>query len=212
MTEASSRLTAIAEAYDAVAVRWAGSHRHNLDSLPLARAALAAFADYTRTANAGPVADLGCGPGRITAHLRDLGLDVFGVDVSPVMIGLARSTYPGLRFEVGSMDALDLADAELGGIVSWYSIIHATPQELPAYFGEFGRVLAPGGHLLVAFFESAGEPATAFDHKVMQAFRWPIDDLAALARGAEFAEVGRMLRAPWEQDRFRRGYLLLRRQ
>jgi len=175
-------------------------------------AALAAFADYTGTASAGPVADLGCGPGRITAHLRDLGLDVFGVDVSPVMIGVARSTYPGLRFEVGSMDALNLADGELGGIVSWYSIIHATPQELPAYFGEFGRVLAPGGHLLVAFFESAGEPVTAFDHKVMQAFRWPVDDLAALARGAEFAEVGRMLRAPWEQDRFRRGYLLLRRQ
>ncbi|MER5827399.1 methyltransferase domain-containing protein, partial [Streptomyces mirabilis] len=27
---------------------------------------------------------MGCGPGRITAHLRDLGLDVFGVDLSPV--------------------------------------------------------------------------------------------------------------------------------
>jgi SAM-dependent methyltransferase len=97
MSETSSRLTAIAEAYDAVAVRWADAHRHNLDSLPLSRAALSAFADFTRTADAGPVADLGCGPGRITAHLRDLGLDVFGVDVSRVMIDLARSTYPGLR-------------------------------------------------------------------------------------------------------------------
>jgi SAM-dependent methyltransferase len=212
MTDASSRLTAIAEAYDAVAVRWAESHRQNLDSLPLSRAALSAFADFTRTADAGPVADLGCGPGRITARLRDLGLDVFGVDVSPVMIDLARNTYPGLRFEVGSMDALDLADGELGGIVSWYSIIHATPDELPAYFGEFRRVLAPGGHLLVAFFESAGGAVAAFEHKVTQAFRWPIDDLAALARGAEFVEVGRILRAPWEQDRFRRGHLLLRRQ
>jgi SAM-dependent methyltransferase len=212
MTEASPRLRAIADAYDAVAVRWADSHRHNLDSLPLARAALSAFADFARTTDAGPVADLGCGPGRVTAHLRDLGLDVFGVDVSPVMIDLARGTYPGLRFEVGSMDALDLADSQLGGIVCWYSIIHATPDELPAYFREFRRVLASGGHLLIAFFEPEGETVTAFKHNVTQAFRWPTDDLAALAHGADFAEVGRILRAPWEQDRFRRGYLLLRRQ
>lgn len=42
------------------------------------------------------VAELGCGPGRVTAHLRDLGLDVFGVDLSPVMIDLAREAYPEL--------------------------------------------------------------------------------------------------------------------
>ena len=212
VTETSSRLTATAEAYDAVAVRYADFVRGELDHLPLDRAVLAAFAEFVRTANAGPVADLGCGPGRITAHLRDLGLDVFGLDLSRVMIDLARSAYPGLRFEAGSMDALDLADGELGGIVSWYSIIHAAPRELPAHFAEFRRVLAPGGHLLVAFFESGGGPVAAFDHKVAPAFRWPIDDLAALAREAEFAEVGRLLREPRENERYRRGHLLLRRQ
>jgi SAM-dependent methyltransferase len=213
MAETSgSRLAAIAEAYDAVAVSWAETHRHYLDRLPLSRAALAAFADFTRTASSGPVADLGCGAGRITGRLRDLGLDVFGVDVSPVMIGLARDTHPDLRFEVGSMDALDLGDGVLSGIVCWYSIIHATPAELPGYFAEFGRVLAPGGHLLIAFFESGGGPVTAFKHNVTEAFRWPTDDLAALARGAGFAEVGRIVRAPTEKDRFPRGHLLLRRQ
>lgn len=198
-------------AYDAVAVRYADFVRGELDQLPLDRAVLAAFAEYVR-AGRGPVAELGCGPGRITAHLRDLGVDAFGVDLSPAMINLARGAYPGLRFEVGSMDALELANGELAGIVSWYSVIHAAPEELPAYFAEFGRVLAPGGHLLIAFFESAGGPVAAFDHKVAPAFRWPIDDLAALAREAHFAEVGRMLREPREQERFRRGHLLLRRQ
>jgi trans-aconitate methyltransferase len=80
------------------------------------------------------VAEVGCGPGRITAYLRGLGLDVFGVDVSAVMIELASSEYPGLWFEVGSMGALKVADAELACIVSWYSVIHAAPEELPAYF------------------------------------------------------------------------------
>ena len=51
----------------------------------------------------GPVADVGCGPGHVTAHLRDSGLDAFGIDLSPVMIDVARREHPGLRFEVGSM-------------------------------------------------------------------------------------------------------------
>ena len=163
-----------------------------------------------RAAGCGPVAELGCGPGRVTAYLRDLGLDVFGVDLSPVMIDLARETYPDLRFEVGSMDALDLADGQLNGIVSWYSVIHAPPQDVPPYFAEFRRVLAPDGTLLLAFFESEGEPITAFDHKVTTAYRWPIDDLAGLAGEAGFTEVGRMLREPCEGERFRRGHLLMR--
>lgn len=208
----SSRLAATAAAYDAVADLYANLFRGELDRLPLDLAMLAAFAQYVRAAGGGPVAELGCGPGRITARLRDLGLDAFGIDVSPAMIELARSEHPGLRFEVGSMDALDLPDGALAGIVSWYSIIHAAPDDLPGYFAEFSRTLAPGGHLLLAFFESAGDPVTGFDHKVAPAFRWPIDDLAAQARQARFAEVGRMLREPHDQERFRRGHLLLRRE
>ncbi|MDH6576463.1 class I SAM-dependent methyltransferase [Kitasatospora sp. MAP5-34] len=210
MTESPSYLSATAEAYDAVAVRYADFVRDGLDHLPLDRAIVAAFADFVSAAGVGPVAELGCGPGRITAHLRDLGLDVFGVDLSPVMIDIAREAYPDLRFEVGSMGALDLADGELSGIVSWYSVIHIPPQELPPYFAEFRRVLAPGGWLLLAFFESEGGSMLAFDHKVAPAYRWPIDDLAALAREAGFDEVGRMLREPCEEERYRRGHLLMR--
>ncbi|MFI9077409.1 class I SAM-dependent methyltransferase [Streptomyces sioyaensis] len=167
-------------------------------------------AELVRTTGPGPVAELGCGPGRMTAHLRGLGLDVFGVGLSRVMIDLAREAYPDLRFDVGSMDALDLADGKLQGVVSWYSVIHTPPQDVPSYFAEFRRVRAADGHLLVAFFEPEGEPVTAFDHKVATAYRWPIDDLAGLAGEVGFLEVGRMLREPREGERFRRGHLLMR--
>ncbi|WP_067479994.1 class I SAM-dependent methyltransferase [Actinomadura hibisca] len=212
MTGSSSYLDVTADAYDAVAVLYAELFRDELDAVPLDRALFAAFAEFARTADAGPVAELGCGPGRITAHLRDLGLEVFGVDLSPVMIDLARRAYPDLRFEVGSMDALDLPDGTLGGVVSWYSIIHAPPQEVPAYFAEFRRVVAPGGHLLLGFFEAGDAPVTAFDHKVTTAYCWPIDDLAKLAGEAGFREIGRMLREPLEGERpLRHGRLLMRR-
>ncbi|WP_310739075.1 class I SAM-dependent methyltransferase [Microbispora sp. H10830] len=159
---------------------------------------LAAFADSVRAAGARPVAELGCGPGYVTAHLRGLGLDAFGIDLSPRMIELAREAYPGLCFEIGSMHALNLADGELSGAVSWCSVIHTPPAELPPYFADFRRVLAPGGHLLLGFYESEGDAVSAFDHKVTTAYRWPIDDLAELARKADFVEVGRMLREPLE--------------
>jgi hypothetical protein len=56
--------------------------------------------------------------------LNRLGLDAFGIDLSPGMIALARRTNPDLRFDVGSMLALDLPSASLGGILAYYSIIH----------------------------------------------------------------------------------------
>ena len=194
MTGAFEHLSATSKAYDDIAVEYA------------------AVADHVRAAGPGLVAELGCGPGPVTAHLRNLGLDVFGVDLSPVMIDLARKAYPDLRFELGSMDALDIADGALQGVVSWYSVIHAPPQDVPAYFTEFARVLAPGGHLLVAFFESEGDPITPFDHRVVTAYRWPIDELAELASASGFVEIGRMLREPFTGERHRRGHLLMRRE
>ncbi|WP_055700743.1 MULTISPECIES: class I SAM-dependent DNA methyltransferase [Streptomyces] len=211
MTESSTYLAETADAYDAIATVYAGLARDDLNGPTLDRAMIGAFADHVRADGAGTVAELGCGPGPVTALLRDLGLDVFGVDLSPAMVGLARETYPDLRFEVGSMDALDLPDGGLAGIVSWYSVIHVPPGELAPYFTEFHRVLAPGGHLLLAFFEAEGDPVTPFDHKVTTAYRWPIDALAERVTGSGFTEIGRMLREPWEGERFRRGHLLLRR-
>ncbi|MFC4530773.1 class I SAM-dependent DNA methyltransferase [Sphaerisporangium dianthi] len=211
MAESSPYLTATTDAYDAVADLYADFVRDSLDRLPLDRAMVAAFAELVRAAEPRPVAEAGCGPGYMTAHLRDLGLDAFGVDLSTAMIDIARRDHPDLRFDVGSMGALDVADGELGGLLSWYSLIHVPPPELPPYFAEFRRVLAPGGHLLLGFFESEGGPVLEFDHKVTPAYRWPIDELADLARKEEFVEVGRMLREPLEGERFRRGHLLMRR-
>jgi SAM-dependent methyltransferase len=206
------RLAVTAAAYDAVSARYAEFVRGELDALPLDRAVLAAFAEHVLAGGDALVADLGCGEGRIGAHLAGLGLDVTGIDLSPAMIEIARASYPGLRFATGSMHALPFGDGTLAGIVSWYSVIHAAPGDLPAYLAEFGRVLKPGGHLLAAFFEAVNEPVTVFGHAVTPAYRWPAGELAALAGEAGFAEVGRMSREPRDGERFRRGHLLLRRR
>lgn len=83
--------------YDTVADDYGVWIKGELAAKPLDRAMLGLFAELVRTAGGGPVADIGCGPGRVTAHLTDLGLSVFGIDLSPNMIALARRTHPGLR-------------------------------------------------------------------------------------------------------------------
>ncbi|GHH89482.1 class I SAM-dependent methyltransferase [Streptomyces capillispiralis] len=135
--------------YDAVAEDYADHFRDVLAALPLDRALLAGYAELVGPG--GRVADVGCGPGRVTAHLASLGLSVLGVDLSEGMLAIARREHPGLRFEQGSMLDLDLPDGSLAGVVSYYSTIHLPEDELPAAFAEFRRVLAPGGHLVVAF-------------------------------------------------------------
>jgi SAM-dependent methyltransferase len=137
--------------YDTVASSYADQTRDLLDELPYERAVLALFADLVHTAGGGPVADVGCGPGRVTAYLRELGLDTFGIDLSPAMIEVARRDYPGLRFEVGSMTDLDLTDASMAGLVAWYSLIHVPDDEIGSVFTHFRRVLQPGGPLLLGF-------------------------------------------------------------
>lgn len=210
MNEIGERLAVTAAAYDAVSARYAEFVRDELDGLPLDRAVLAAFAEHVRAAGGGPVADLGCGEGRVGAYLAARGLRAAGFDLSPALAGIARGRYPGIPFAVASMHALPLADASLDGVVAWYSLIHAGPADVAAYLTEFSRVLAPGGHLLTAFFEAVGEPLTRYDHAVTPAYRWPLDDLAALAATAGFAEAGRMSREPRAGERFRRGHLLMR--
>jgi ubiquinone/menaquinone biosynthesis C-methylase UbiE len=125
--------------------------RHLLDETPEERAVLAMFADMVRAQGGGTVADVGCGPGRVTAHLRQLGVDAFGIDLSPGMIEVARREHPGLRFDVGSMTDLALADASMAGLVAWYSLIHVPDDEISGVFAHFRRVLRPGGPLLLGF-------------------------------------------------------------
>ncbi|GAA1413035.1 class I SAM-dependent methyltransferase [Catellatospora coxensis] len=196
-------LAATRDSYDAAALAYAQLFSDSLQDRPLDRAILDAFAELVRTSGDTRVADLGCGPGYVTAHLHKLGLAASGVDVSPAMITLAREAYPDLRFDVGSMAALDIADGTLSGVLSRWSIIHTPPQDVPAILDEFHRVLAPGGHLLIGFSasEDPSHPTQVFDHSVAPAYRWWPDHLAAMLRKAGLAEVGRMVREPQPEDK-----------
>ena len=199
-------------AYDTVAVDYEALLRDALGASPDDRAVLGLFAERVREAGGGAVGDLGCGPGRVTAHLHDLGLEVFGLDLSPGMIEVARRTHPHLRFQVGSLLDLPVADDALAGALAWYSVIHTPPERLPAVLGELVRVVRPGGWLVLAFQEGDGEPrhiAQGYGHDVdLDAWRHSPSYVESLLAAAGAQVRVRVVREPEGVERTRQAYLL----
>ena len=201
-------------AYDTVASDYAVLLRDELAIKPWDRAMLATFAELVRGDGAGRVADLGCGPGRITAHLCDLGLDAFGIDLSPGMIAIARAAHPGVRFDEGTITDLSIESASLAGAVAWYSIIHTPPERLPIVFAEFARVLAPGGRLLLAF--QVGEERRhldqAYGHTIsLDAWRLSPSLVARLLAQVGLSVDARLIREPDAQEKVPQAFIVARR-
>ncbi|MGW4463193.1 class I SAM-dependent DNA methyltransferase [Micromonospora sp. NPDC004704] len=140
----------------------------------------------------GVVLDLGCGPGHFTGYLRSLGVHARGIDMVPEFVAHAKAVHPDSEFQLGSMDNLDVADHSVSGILAWYSLIHLPPGDLDGVLAEFRRAMTPAGTLVVGFFD--GDEVGAFDHKVVTAYRWPVDEFSARLREAGFEEVGRAQR------------------
>ncbi|MFF5446509.1 class I SAM-dependent methyltransferase [Streptomyces sp. NPDC012888] len=199
-----------AAAYDAVVELYASMFAGRLETQPFARAMVGTFAELVRGTGNPRAADVGCGPGHLTAMLHELGLDAFGVDLSPGMVRHARRAHPALRFEEARMEALPVGDRALGGVLAHYSTIHTPPGELPSLLAELVRVLAPGGLLLVSFFATEGPGPVRFDHKVAPAHSWPVDDFAELLAGAGLDTFARLIHDPASERGFLDAHLLAR--
>lgn len=147
----------------------------------------------------GVVLDVGCGPGHLTEHLCSLGVDATGIDLVPEFIEHARIAHPLGRYEVGSMDHLEIPDHSVSGMLAWYSLIHLAPDDLDGALTEFRRAMAPAGTLIVGFFD--GDEIAAFEHKVVTAWSWPADEFSARLNRAGFTEVERVLRTARDRQR-----------
>lgn len=205
-------------AYDLVAADYADLLRDELAGKPLDRALLGAFAEHIAAGGGGPVADLGCGPGRIAAHLAGLGMDVSGLDLSPGMVDVARREHPGLAFEVGSMLDLPYADGELAGALAWYSVIHIPQSEQDALFAELARVVRPSGWLLLAFqvSEEADEDVVrlrhAYGHEIdLRTRRQRPARVRRRLAAAGFLTIAELVREPAAMEKSRQAYMLAQR-
>ena len=184
--------------YDTVAEAYAQQFADELSRKRFERALLDEFAAALPTPTA---LDIGCGPGHVGKYLAERGLDVTGIDLSPVMIDLARRMNPAMRFEVGDMRVLNAGDGRVGGIVAFYSLIHIARDEVPDVLHEFIRILVPSGRMLVAVHGGSGTISRQeFLGKAVpfEATLFEKDELVAMIEAAGFDIAAATVRAPYE--------------
>ena len=136
-------------AYDASAASYADALDVELTHKPFDTWLLSRVADL---APAGPVVDVGCGPGQVAALLAGRGRATSALDLSPAMIDQVRSRHPEIDARVGDLADLlrPAAAAGWSAVTAWYALVHLAPSELPAAIRGLARVLVPGGMLALA--------------------------------------------------------------
>lgn len=141
------------QSYDRVAETYAREIAGELAGKPFDRVLLERFA--ARVRGAGPVWELGCGPGHVAAYLRERQVDMTGVDLSLGMLAAGQQRFTSLPMLCADMQHLPAASGSLSGLVAMYSIIHTPEGQLKKLLRECLRVLRPGAPLLVAFHMGA---------------------------------------------------------
>jgi ubiquinone/menaquinone biosynthesis C-methylase UbiE len=88
------------------------------------------------------ILEIGCGTGSGTQVLKAQfpEAEITGVDLSPEMVRIATTKVPGVTFEPADASRLPFADASFDLLVQ---------NNVPVYFDEIARVLAPAGRVLI---------------------------------------------------------------
>ncbi|MBA3434281.1 MAG: class I SAM-dependent methyltransferase [Actinobacteria bacterium] len=92
--------------------------------------------------------DLGCGEGRLSRDLKELGHDVVAVDASPALLAAAAEADPGIETHLTDAAAMPFDEATFDLVVAFMSL-----QDIDDFEGairETARVLQDGGRFCLA--------------------------------------------------------------
>jgi SAM-dependent methyltransferase len=109
------------------------------------------------------ILDAGCGPGRVGGRLAELGHDVVGVDLDPVLIAAAEHDHPGPTWLVGDLTDLDL---RAGGVETGFDVVVCAgnvmgfldPTSRRRVLHNLGAALAEDGRIVTGFGSSGHYP------------------------------------------------------
>ncbi len=142
-------LNNIERMYDSVAKEYADTFSGEHDKKPKDQEILHRFSQEIRGRK--PVWDFGCGPGQTTKYLKDLGIEISGLDLSEKMINQARTIHPDINFRKGNLLKLKFDDDSIAGAVAFYAIVNFTEEQVGIALREVFRVIQPGGRFLFTF-------------------------------------------------------------
>ena len=116
------------------------------------------------------VLDVACGTGilarEVASRVGSAG-HVVGIDPSPGMVAVASQLASAIEWREGVAESLPFPDQSFDAVVSQFGLMFFTDRRQA--LREMLRVLAPGGHLVVAVWDSLGEmPAYASEVALLE--------------------------------------------
>lgn len=103
------------------------------------------------------VLDIGCGRGALLGELVSLDARGIGLERAPLDASVARA---GVELRVGELTDQRFADASFDAIVLWHAFEHL--EDPQAVLAEIGRILKPGGLLVIAVPNNTSWQARVF--------------------------------------------------
>lgn len=102
------------------------------------------------------VLDLCCGQGTLTAAITTIAAEVTGLDFSPEMIAMAKTSAPDAQIVQGNAMDMPFDDALFDKVICNYGMMHIPDQ--PKTLAEIQRVMKPDGIFTMATW--AGPPSS----------------------------------------------------
>ncbi len=134
------------------------------------------------------VLDAGCGTGVPTARqLKEAGLSVTGIDISEVMLTLARQNVPDADLRLLDLTGIGRELGRFDAAVAFFSLLMLPRADIPGALARLRDVLVPGGLLAVGMVEAdLDDVPIDFLGKPVRVTGYPRDELARVVESAGF--------------------------
>jgi SAM-dependent methyltransferase len=140
--------------------------------------------------------DVATGPGALAAAASRRGAIAVGIDLSPRMIEIAATAFPGIEFRVAEVEHLPFADGTFDAVACNFGIGHFPRPE--AAVAECVRALKSGGRLALSWWQTVDKLGMQglFRDAIAEVGAQPPPDVPAgysFFRFADTAELRRLL-------------------
>ena len=104
------------------------------------------------------ILEIGCGPGNITKYILSNrpDFDIFGIDIAPNMIELARRNNPNASFSIMDSRKISKLETKYDGIIAGFCLPYLSQKEAVNLIFDAKNLLNDNGLLYLSFVE--GDP------------------------------------------------------
>ena len=104
------------------------------------------------------ILEIGCGPGNITKYIlsKRPDLDIFGIDIAPNMIDLAKINNPNANFAIMDSREISKIETKYDGIICGFCLPYLSQTDAENLFFDAKNLLINNGLIYISFVE--GDP------------------------------------------------------